>query len=102
MSILVPSPDETELRRVITSIRQLAEGRSNASGTFTLASNATSTAVTAVNCGASSQVVFSPTTSNAASEVASTYIASIAAGSFVVGHASNATANRTFGYIISG
>ena len=54
MSAYVLSTVETDQRKINTAINQLAEGRSNAVGTCTLAAGATSTTVTAKNCAAAS------------------------------------------------
>jgi len=46
MSGLAPATGEKNLTRIVTAIRQLYEGRSNAVGTCTLTHGATSTTVT--------------------------------------------------------
>ena len=103
MSGLTLSPAERDLFRIVTAVRQLMEGRSNASGVFTLAvAPATSTVVAAPNCGAGSVVVLSPRTANAAAAVAGTFVSAAAAGSFTVQHASSAQSDRTFGYVALG
>lgn len=84
------------------AIRQLIEGRSNAVGSVTLAANAGSTVVTAVNCGASSAVFLFPTTANAAAIVAATYVGTVAAGTFTVTHTNNANADKIFYWIAVG
>ena len=80
------------------------EGRSNAAGTFTLAANAASTTVLAPNCGAASTVLPFPKTANAAAEIGNgtMYIGTVSNGSFVVTHANNAQADRTFMYVALG
>jgi len=104
MTGLVPATNETSLVRVVRSIRDLFEGRCNAFGTFTLAASVTTTAVTAPNCGLDSQALFSPTTANAAAEIASggMYVSAIAQGTFTVTHANSAQTDRTFAYRIVG
>ena len=86
------------------TVRQLAEGRSNAVGTFTLAASAASTTVTATNCGAGSTVTYTPTTANAAAEIknGTIYIGTVSNGSFVVTHANNSQTDRTFLYVAHG
>lgn len=102
MSVMSISPDEQDRRRQNQVIQQLSQGRSNATGTFTLTAGATSTVVTATNCGAGSQVLFSPKTANAAGALATTYISAIVNGSFTVTHANAGTTDRTFGYVTLG
>ena len=104
MSALVLAPDEKDARKVATAINQLAQGRSNAVGTVTLLANAASTAVTAKNCGAGSVVLLSPLTAHAAAELAAgtLYVSAVANGAFTLTHASNAQADRTFGFVAVG
>ena len=92
------SPQERDPARIAFAVRQLAEGRSNAVGTFTLAANAPDTTVTAANCGFGSSVVAFPKTANAAAELGNgtMHIATVSNGSFVVTHANNAQTDRTF------
>jgi hypothetical protein len=86
------------------TIRQLIEGRSNAVGTFTLSTGATTTTVTAPTASPSSVVLMSPMTANAAAAVASTYITStsVTARQFVVTHVSAGSTDRTFGWVALG
>jgi len=101
MTVLVPSRNETDKSQINLSIRELASGRSNAHGTFTLTTSTTSTIVINANCAAASCVKITPTTANAAGALATTYIAA-ANGSFSVTHANNAQTDRTFTYAIQG
>ncbi|MCZ7659194.1 MAG: hypothetical protein M5U07_15680 [Xanthobacteraceae bacterium] len=104
MSIAVPFPREQDPEKLVTAIRQLAEGRSNAVGEFTLVANSTTTTVAAVTCGAGSAVLAFPKTAEAAAELGNgtMFIGSIANGSFTVTHASNAQTTRTFRYVAIG
>ena len=102
MSVNIVGRDEKDLTKFAFSIQQLAEGRSNATGYFTLTTSTTTTTVTAPTCGASSVVVLQPKTANAAAAVGTTYIATVAAGSFTVTHASNGQADKTFGFVCIG
>jgi hypothetical protein len=43
-----------------------------------------------------------PTTANAASAIAATYISTITNGSFIITHASSASVDRTFRYALLG
>ena len=104
MTALVLAPDEKDARKVATAINQLAQGRSNAVGTVTLAANAASTVVTAKNCGAGSVVLLSPLTAHAAAELGNgtVYVSAVANGAFTLSHANNAQTDRTFGYVAMG
>jgi hypothetical protein len=104
VSIAIISQAEKSLERIVFTIRQLCEGRSNAVGTFTLAANAASTTVTAQNCGAGASVLYTPTTANASAEVGNgtMHIGTVSNGSFVVTHANNAQTDRTFMYAAFG
>lgn len=102
MSGYYPASDETSLRKIVLAVQQLYDGRNNATGSLTLTAGATTTTVTAANCGAESAIVLSPKTANAAAAVGTTYISSVTSGSFVVTHANAATTDRSFFYAISG
>ncbi len=98
------APCERDLFRIVNVVIALMQGRSNATGGITLDANATSTTVTAPNCGAGSAVFLFPSTAHAASELAggSLYVSSVAAGSFTIAHANNAQPDRTFFYVALG
>src|SRR5262249_15807123 len=94
------SPDEKDVYKIVRAVRDLFEGRSNAVGSFTLTPNASSTTVTAPNCGAGSTVLAFAKTANAAAEIGNgtMYIGTVSNGSFVVTHANNAQPHRPFLY----
>lgn len=98
----LPTPEDKNIQRIVESIRQLSQGRSNATGTFTLTAGATSTTVSQPYCASSSYVFFTPRTANAAAAVGTTYVSSVSNASFTVTHANNAQTDRTFGYIAIG
>ena len=100
----VPSLSEKDPFRIVQAINELLQGRSNAVGTCTLAAGATTTVVSAENCGDQSQVFLFPKTANAASALATTYIlaANIRNGSFTITHANTGTTDRTFAYAAIG
>ncbi len=97
-------PSERDLFRIVMAVRQLMEGRSNATGTVTLTANAATTTVSAPNCGAGSAVFLFPRTANAAAAVPTTYIlaANVTAGQFVVSHANDAQTDKTFSWVALG
>lgn len=104
MSAPVLISSEREMTRLVSAINQLGQGRSSAVGTLTLTAGATSTTVTAPNCGAGCKVFLMPTTANAAAAVASTYIDpdDVTKEQFIVTHANNSQTDRTFFYVAFG
>lgn len=102
MTATIVSQNEKDLAKYAFSIQQLAAGRSNANGSVTLTANVTSTIVVALNCGASSGVWLSPRTANAAAAVGTTFVSSVASGTFTITHASAATTDRTFDWVAFG
>lgn len=107
MSALVPGTNETNLVKVISSLREVAAGRSNSNNggaTFSLSSGSTTTTVTAQNCGIASTVLLSPVTAAAAAAFATTFVSTSDTlnGSFKVTHASTNTAGRTFRFTCIG
>jgi hypothetical protein len=104
VTVQVVGQDERDLSKFAFMLRQLAEGRSNAVGTFTLSASAGSTTITAKTCGIGSTVLCFPATTNAAAEWknGTMYIGTVSAGSFVVTHANNAQTDRTFMYVAIG
>lgn len=99
MSVSTNETDQTKINR---AIQQLEQGRLNVTGTVTLTPNAGVTVVKAANCGAASKVFLTPATLDAAAALASTYITSVANGSFTISHLSNAQSDRIFGYACLG
>jgi hypothetical protein len=102
MSALILAPNEKDPVKVAAAVNQLAQGRSNATGTVTLTTSATSTTVTAGNCATSSVVLLMPKTANAAGAIGTTYVSAVANKSFTLTHANNAQTDRTFGWIALG
>lgn len=101
MTATVLRRDEQDLLKIVSAIQELTQGRSNATGSFTITASATSTVVAAPNCAAGSVVLISPRTANAAAALATTYMAA-SNGSFTVTHANNAQTDRTFGFVCLG
>lgn len=104
MSGFFPPTTERDVGKIVQAIRDLFQGRSNAMGQFTLTAGATSTVVTAQNCGEQSRISITPQTSNAAAAVATTYIdqSNVKPGQFTVTHANTGTTDRRFSYSIRG
>jgi hypothetical protein len=104
MTAYVPGITETDLKKIVLAIQQLAAGRSNAVGTVTLVTSAATTVVTDKNCAAGSVPVTVPATASAAVEVGNgtMFISAVANGSFTISHANSATMGRTFMYALIG
>jgi hypothetical protein len=101
LTAYVPSGSSTSFPEVIRSLGSLASGRSNATGTITLAAGVTTTTKIDKNCAAGAAIVLSPTTANGAAALSGCYF-STANGSFTVTHTNNAQTDRTFTYAIIG
>jgi hypothetical protein len=104
LTVSTPTPQDANLLRIVTAIRQLASGRSNATGVVTLTASAASTTVTHVNCSEASAVFLFPQTSNAAAALATTYVqsGSVANGAFTITHANAVSTDRTFWFLCIG
>jgi hypothetical protein len=105
MSGNYPAVGETNIVRIVMSIRDLFQGRSNATGTFTLAvSPATTTVVTSFNCSQGSKPMLTALTANAAAAQATggVWVSAVGNGSFTVTHPASAQTDRTFGYAALG
>lgn len=104
MTAYVPGITETDLKKIVLAIQQLAAGRSNAVGAVTLATGSATTVVTDRNCAAGSTPLLTPATANAATELGNgtLYVSAVANGSFTIAHANSATAGRTFLYALIG
>jgi hypothetical protein len=104
MTAYVPSIAESDLKKIVLAIQQVAAGRSNATGSVTLATGSATTTVTTSNCAAGSTPILTPTTANAATELGNgtIYVSTVANGSFTITHANSATTGRTFLYAILG
>lgn len=107
MTAYVPGITETDPKKIILSLQQLAAGRSNAVGTVTLATGSATTVVTPKgtgSCAVGSTPILTATTAAAAAEVASgnMYVSVVANGSFTITHTNSANAGRTFLYAILG
>ncbi len=104
MTAYVPGIAETDLKKIVLAIQQLAAGRSNATGTVTLTAGSATTVVADNNCAAGSTPLLTPLTASAAAEVGNgtLYVSAVANGSFTITHANAATTGRTFLYAVIG
>ncbi|MGJ5074573.1 hypothetical protein [Bradyrhizobium oligotrophicum] len=96
------STQEKDPSKFALAIQSLYNGRSNATGTVTLAAGATTTTVNPPNCAAQSAVFLFPRTANAAAALASTFISAVGKQSFTIAHANNSQTDRTFFYVCLG
>jgi hypothetical protein len=104
MTAYVPGITETDLKKIVLAVQQLAAGRSNAVGTVTLATGSATTVVTDKNSAAGSTPLLTPMTANAATEVGNgtIYVSAVANGAFTITHANSVTTGRTFLYALFG
>lgn len=104
MTAYVPGITETDLKKIVLAIQQLAAGRSNAIGTVTLATGAASTVVFDKNCAIGSTPLLTPTTATAAAEIGNgtMYVSAVANGLFTISHANSVATGRTFIYALHG
>jgi phage tail sheath gpL-like len=92
--------DQRENAEVVNNILQ---GKLNATASVTLTNSATSTAVTDFRVGAESVILFMPTTSDGASELAAggMFVSARSKNTFTITHASAST-TRSFDYVVIG
>lgn len=104
MTAYVPGIAETDLKKIVLAVQQLAAGRSNAVGAVTLAANSATTVVADKNCAAGSTPLLTPASANAATETGNgtMYVSAVGNGSFTLTHANSATTGRTFLYALIG
>ena len=93
---------EKDPAKFAIAIQQLYAGRSNATGSVTLAAGAASTVVSPPNCAPQSAVFLFPKTANGAAALATTFISSVGKQSFTISHANNAQTDRSFFYVCLG
>lgn len=90
------------------AINGMLNGKTNNTGTFTLAANVGSTTFTLAKgrMGIDTVIIFMPTTAHAATEfgAGTIYVSSrdVAANTFTVTHTNNAQTDRTFAYVLVG
>jgi len=104
MTAYVPGITETDLKKIILAVQQLAAGRSNAVGTVTLATSSATTVVSDKNCAIASTPLFTPITANAAAEAGNgtMYVSAVTNGAFTITHSNSATTGRIFLYALHG
>lgn len=93
-------------RQIARTANAAISGKANNKGEVTLTANAATTTVTDLRVSFFSTILFEPLTANAAAELAAggMYVteANHLNGSFVITHANDANADKTFRYVILG
>lgn len=106
MTAYVPDRNETDLKKIVLSIQQLAAGRSNSTGTVTLSTGSATTVVATRTgtCAPGSMPILMPITVNAATEygAGTWYISSVGTDTFTITHVLSGVTGRTFIYAILG
>lgn len=93
---------EKRIEKVVEAVNLLVKGRSNAAGSVTLTTSSATSTVTNPVVGKDAKVQLTPADANAASEVASTYVSSVADGSFVITHPNNGDTRVWYWHAVGG
>jgi len=104
MTAYVPGITETDLKKIVLALQQLAAGRSNAVGAVTLATGSATTTVMTENCAQGSTPILTPASASAAAEIGNgmMYVSAVTNRSFTITHANSATPGRVFLYAVLG
>lgn len=89
-------------RATAAAINGLLAGKSNNTGTVTLAASATGTTLSDPRIGGGSVIVFMATTASAAGAAAALHVSARGKGVATLTHASDAATDQTFGYAVIG
>lgn len=102
MSLQQLMPQSVTTLQVATTINEMLKGRGNNVGEITLTPSSTTTTISDIRIKQTMTVVLIPRTANAAAAMTNVYISAVADGSITLTHASTATVDRTFDYILHG
>ena len=104
MSVYIPAMADANVKKLVITTQQLAQGRTNSSGSFTLAANATATTVSFVSAAPSTSALmyWQPVTADAAAQMATLYCTGQTKGQFILTHASNTSTDQTFNFEVRG
>lgn len=105
MSAYSVSTQEKDPSKFALAIQGALNGRSNATGIVSLAAgSATTTTVPAINCAPGSRVFLFPASANGAAVVATTFVlpGNVSKQQFIISHAANVLADRTFFFVCLG
>lgn len=97
-----PGKNEEWIRLIADVVNGVMDGKINATGTVTLTANAASTVLSDMRIGPDSCIPLMPTTANAATALATTYVSSRGKETATITHANNAQTDRTFCYAVLG
>lgn len=90
-------------RAVAEVVRGIMDGKTNNTGTVTLAvGGATTTTINDERIGYGSIILLMPLTSNAASSLSTTYISNRTQGTATITHSANVITDKKYGYIVVG
>ena len=89
---------------MVQAIHQAMDGKIRSYGETTLAASTAATTLTDARIGPASVITFMPTTANAAAEIGNgtMYVSARTNGSATITHASGASTDRIFGYLVIG
>lgn len=89
-------------RQISEVVNNLMNGKSNNIGTVTLAQSSATTTLTDARIGVESVILFTPTSSHAASEMAHLYISAQTSGEATITHRNTGHSDLHFQYVIIG
>ena len=89
-------------RAVAEVVNGIMDGKTNNTGTVILAQSATTTTLTDARIGIESVILFTPTSSHAAAEMAHLFISAQTTGSATITHRNTGHNDLNFQYIIVG
>jgi len=90
------------ISRLFDALEGALKGRTRNQGTLTLTANVTTTVVDNPLYESHQTIVLMPTTANAATAIATTYVSARTAKQFTLTHANTATTDRIFEYVFVG
>lgn len=95
--------EAAEHRRKIAEVaNQAMQGKTNNTGSFTVAASVSTTTISDPRIGPDSVLTLMAKTANAAAEMDSLYFTSFTAGECVANHANNAQTDRVFKFVVVG
>lgn len=95
-------PTEEWIRIIAQAVRNLLDGKILATGSLTLTASAATTTLSDRRIGPDSVIPLMPTTANAATALATTYVSARGDQTATITHANNAQSDKTFGYAVLG
>ena len=97
------NPSGSDVREISEIVNNLVEGKTNNTGSITLAvASATTTTIYDERIGYNSVILLMPTTANAVASLTNVYVSARAKGSATLTHSANTNTDKTYGYIIVG